>query len=600
MRLSLATFAGLAFVVAGFSPGEADRAHLSPGNLIIAGSIVHEQTAAGGMVRTFDAGGTARALAVSRGILFVGGTASTLQLFNPDGTRGMMESFPEGFEVTAMDANSSHIYAATSDGRFLNQLYRIDPAGPVDFPLFLESTTTSIDIASDDCTLFYSTLERGIRQMDVCRGDSTGTLLLSRAANDIALLPDATILAAPREGDAILRIRSDGRVVRRYTRKSSSAWKALAVGADGSSFWAADSAGRLVRFLLSSGRVATALPPGSPVRELLVVGAAQGSAGRWRGRDDGSLELDGVPTLTGEGLVDQRNGRPSLPEPCSRTTASTLHFSSKSRAVGPYAGTYSSAQTTTVGPQTIQEPSGPLGVPVGPLVDLNGGFTISSGDRIVSGRLELPKKKSATNSGSCLSFQNTSFQHSVLFPPEVPLTGYYRALHARAFRYSATIDANGRRYFDSGDSALFTDEYYITHSDGTFAGSADRYEQSFRSRLVSVADTFLSANDRQRHTVQIRGNRKRATLNLKWKRKTDAFTLKGISFHSLSGWRPQSDEKLKPGKLKPGGIRVRTTRNGTTLRVVVTKLKPGELRFVVAATRLTGATTVTTTLEKPS
>jgi hypothetical protein len=37
------------------------------------------------------------------------------------------------------------------------------------------------------------------------------------------------------------------------------------------------------------------------------------------------------------------------------------------------------------------------------------------------------------------------------------------------------------------------------------------------------------------------------------------------------------------------------------LNVVVTKLKPGELRFTIGATRLRpGATTVETTLENPS
>ena len=599
MRLGLiASLAGLALVVTGFTPGSAGGERFDAGNLIVAGTDVRERTPSGTIVRAFDTGGVTRAVAVSGDILYVGGDTSTLLLFNPDGTRGMTESFPEGFDVTAMDANASHIYAATTDGRFLHQLYRIDPAGPVEFPRFLEAPATSLDIASDDCTLFYSTLTRGIRRMDVCHTESAGTLLLSLAANDIALLPDATLLAAPRKGGAVVRIRSDGKVVRRYKRGSRTSWKALALTPDASAFWAADSAGRLVEFQLSSGRILKTLAPAEKVRDLLVVGAPQGDPGTWRGRDDGSLELDGVPTLTGEGFVDQDNGRPTPPEPCSPASESTLHFNSTSLAVGPYRGTYASMQTARLGPQTIQEPSGPLGVPVGRLLDLEGGFTISSGARTVSGTLALPKKTSDANSGTCLSFQNMSFPHSPLFPPERLLTGYYRSLNAHAFLYRATISANGRQYVDSGDSALFTDEYYLTDTDGSFAGSANRYEQTFQSRSVSVTDRFASKRDRHQHTVDVRGNRTTATLVVRWT-PGSTFTVKGISFHRRSTRELQGGEKLKPGKLKPGGIVVRTTRKGRTLRIVITKLKPGELRFTVVPARLSGSAAATTTLADP-
>jgi hypothetical protein len=178
-------------------------------------------------------------------------------------------------------------------------------------------------------------------------------------------------------------------------------------------------------------------------------------------------------------------------------------------------------------------------------------------------------------------------------------TGYYRNLYARSFLYSATIRANGRVYLDSGDSALFTDEYYLTDSTGAFRGSAKRYEQTFRSRSVSTTDRFTSRHDREKHTIVVRGNHKTASFTVRWKRKRDAFTVAGISFHRRSGRTLQSRQKLKPGKLKPGGVYVRTTRKGRTLRVVVTKLKPGELRFTVVPTRLGGSTTAKTTLESP-
>ena len=100
--------------------------------------------------------------------------------------------------------------------------------------------------------------------------------------------------------------------------------------------------------------------------------------------------------------------------------------------------------------------------------------------------------------------------------------------------------------------------------------------------------------------IVVRGGRKSLTFRIEWPRKNDAFTVTGIGLTKASGRNLAGTGKLKPGKLKPGGIRVSTNRHGRTLRVVVTKLKPGEVRFAVAATRLTGATTVTTTLENPS
>jgi hypothetical protein len=601
MRLPLTAFAGLALVLVGFTPQSADRAGFDPGNLVVADTSVREQDPTGKIVRAFDTGGIARAAAMAGGTLFVAGKTPTLLQFNPDGTRGMVDSFPDGFEVTAMDGNASHIYAAVSDGRSLHQIYRFTTHGVGDFPFPAESAVSSLDIAADGCSLIYSTLERGIRLLDTCKQGASSVLLLRLAANDIALLPDSTLLVAPRKGNALLRVRSDGKVIRRYTHRSSPSWKEIAVTPDGSGFWAADSHGRIVRFSLSSRAAVNVLPPVGPVNDLVVVGAAQGRLNpNTRGKDDSAAELDGVSTLTGEGFIQQIEGPPLPPEACSPSAESTLHFETRGLSVGPYPGTFASRETALVGPQTVQRPSGPLGVPVGRLLSLDGSFSISGGSREVSGTLSLPRAHTATNTAACLSFRNQTFPNAVIVPPDFPVTGYYRNIHARRFPYEATIAARGLRYVDRGDSGLFTDEYYLTRADGSFLGSATRLQQTFRSRLVSVSDRFASVGTGTEHSVRVRGTRTAVTLRVEWKRKSDAFTVKDIRFRARSSWMPQRDRKLKPGKLKPGGILVRATRKGRTLKIVVTKLKPGEIRFTVVPTRLNGSTTAKTILENPT
>jgi hypothetical protein len=602
MRLGLiALLASLALVAAGFTPDSTGRAHFDPGNLMVAGSNVREQSPSGTVLRAFDTGGKARAVAIGQGNLYIAGATPTLLVFEADGKpRGTLASFPDGFDVTAMDADESHIYVATSDGRFLHEIYRFTHAGVTGFPFLVESPVTSLAIASDGCSLFYSTLKRGIRRLDACDEHASSVLISTLAANDIALLPDGSMLVAPRKENALLRLRNDGKIVRRYARAPSRSWSALSVDPDGSTFWAADSTGRLVQFS-TSGQALKTLGSLGTVRDLLVVGAPHGPASTWRAREDSSLALDGVSALTGEALVQQLQGRPTPPEACSTKTESTLHFAvSNGRAAGPYPGSFSASEVTRLGPQTIDRPSGPLGVPVGRLLDLDGQFSVSSGGRTVLGSLALPRKKSATNSGACLAFENMTFPRAVIFGPGYAVSGYYRNVHARAFLYSATITSDGRKYLDSGDTALFTDEYHLIDSTGRFVGSANRYQQTFRSRFVSVTEGFSSKGAGTEHSVQVRGNRKTLTLRVEWKRKSDAFALQGIRFHKRSSWRPQSDQKLKPGKLKPGGVLVRTTRKGRTLKVVVAKLKPGELRFKVVPTRLRGATTAKTILENPA
>lgn len=613
-RLAGLALLGAGLVMSGSGAAAPAGEPFTPGNVVVAGAGLRVYTPAGAVTDVLAVGTGPRAIQLRAaaagppGTIYAASDTPVLKVFESDGSHGGIGEYPDGFVVTALASDAAHVYVAVSDGGLLNNIYRATHAGVHEFPFVVESRVTALDIADDDCSLFYATAPGGIRRRDVCsRGNSQ--LVSNIAARDIALLPDSTLLVVPSKGGAILRLAPDGHVLRRYQTPRVKSWRSVAVTRDAASLWAATPRGVLYRFSLSSGAL-----QGRPIRTISrlaavdVIDAPEGKAPPLGpAKQEGSLELDGVKTLTGEGVVDIADGRPTAPQQCTAPNPARMEFSppagSLNAAVGPYPGEFSSTLTGSIGRQTIKRPSGILGVNVGRVLDLSGSFEIRATDgRRVQGSLLLPKRAGNANTGACLVFQNQTFPNSILFPPSVPLTGYFRNIHAGQLGYRATIQTGGRTYFDEGDTSLYTDEYYLSRADlgGLFAGSASRQTQSFYSRLQSVDDEVDSKSERERHVIVVRGGRKSLTFRIEWPRKNDAFTVTGIGLTKASGRNLAGTGKLKPGKLKPGGIRVSTTRHGRTLRVVVTKLKPGEVRFAVAATRLTGATTVTTTLENPS
>lgn len=611
-RLGVLALLGACLITSGFgTAAPVVPPPFASGQLVVAGYGVRAYSPSGRETHLVAQpsgpfGVRARAAALSPGgKLLVGGERPTVLAFNSSGiSQGSFGAYPDGFRFTAMDASDSHLYVAITDGGFLDEISRSTLRGITEFPFAVESRVTALDIASDDCSLFYATAQRGIRRLDVCQ--RTPSLLVSNlAARDIALLPDSTLLVVPTSGRTILRLGPDGVVVRRYDDPRVKSWQAVAVTPDGASFWAATAKGAVYRFSLTSGAVQRRIHTIFPVAELLVAGAPQGPApAPGSPKQEGSLALDGVPTLTGEGLVAQANGRPTPPQQCTAPKPATMEFSppGQTTAVGPYPGEFTATQTASIGKQTIAQPSGVLGVNVGRILSIDGRFDIRvpNGPR-VQGTLSLPGGTGTANTGACLVFQDQVFPNTVIFGPTYHLSGYYRSIHARRLDYHASIQTGGRTYFDNGETALFTDEYYLTHRDGALAGEAYRLAQSFRSRRQSVTDSVESKADLKEHAVVVSGNRRTAVLRIRWPRASDVFDLLDIRLEKRLKFRPLGGGKLKPGKLKPGGVYVRTTRKGRMLNVVVTKLKPGELRFTIGATRLSpGATTVETALQNPS
>lgn len=116
-----------------------------------------------------------------------------------------------------------------------------------------------IDLAADQCTLFYTSAGSGVKRFDVCRG---------RQLPDFARAPDGQCYALRLRpnGDVLVacsaqvyRLDKAGRVLRAYTTRAlgeKSILYALALDPDGASFWTAGfESGRVYRVDIATGRV---------------------------------------------------------------------------------------------------------------------------------------------------------------------------------------------------------------------------------------------------------------------------------------------------------------------------------------------------------
>jgi N-acetylmuramoyl-L-alanine amidase len=123
-----------------------------------------------------------------------------------------------------------------------------------------------IDLASDQCTMYYTSEGKEVKRFDVCSGtqlsDFTSTLP-GRAAYALRVLADANTPGDPRRGgllvadtEQIVRLDKVGNVVRTYDVSGQDCWFALNLDPDGSSFWSADfCTGTVVKFAIETGAV---------------------------------------------------------------------------------------------------------------------------------------------------------------------------------------------------------------------------------------------------------------------------------------------------------------------------------------------------------
>jgi hypothetical protein len=112
-----------------------------------------------------------------------------------------------------------------------------------------------IDLASDQCTIYYTSEGISIKRYDVCTNQQLpdfATDLPGGIAYALRLLPGGGLLVA--DAQQTLRLDNTGKIVQAYDAPNQDSWFALNLDPDGTSFWSADQKTRDVfKFNIDTG-----------------------------------------------------------------------------------------------------------------------------------------------------------------------------------------------------------------------------------------------------------------------------------------------------------------------------------------------------------
>jgi hypothetical protein len=447
-----------------------------------------------------------------------------------------------------------------------------------------------MDTDESGCTIIYATGKPMIGFVDFCARRRLPPLPVTASVSAVRIAPGGTLLAVTRTGVRILRLGGDGKVRQSYGARGVTGWSAIDLTSDGTGFWAASKAGRLYRFALASGAV-TATIDSPPVAALAVVGAPRLALPQIATpAAPAHLALDGVPTLTGEGLSGVENPPAASPSPCSETSASTITFQSHGQTIGPYTGSYDASTDLAIGGEARAGATGWPGLPPRVLSGVHGTFSIDSEVGRVTGTIELPRA-AASDIGSCAIFTGRSFPNSFIVPPVETFSGYFWNAYAPTLAYSAQIESNGKTYTDSGSAVLSADLFDIFRTSGQLAGAGKQYHASFSSSEVAVDDRFQSTATSVSHAAAVPLATPALRVVLRWRDARDSFKLANVRLAPTS---KRSLAKTRPGKLRITKLRITVVRTRTSLNATVSNLRAGQLSFTVQPQRLSRATTVQT------
>jgi len=204
---------------------------------------------------------------------------ATVVKFNNQG--GLIGPFGSGYssstESIAIDA-AGNVYVGQPDGT--SDILKFDSAGnPLDFfdvPVGPRGSDW-IDLAGDQCTMFYSSEGTDIRRYDVCTDTplaNFNTAPLPSSSFALRILPGGGVLIA--STSVAVRLDSAGNQVQTYTPSIPAGLLfALNLDPDGTSFWTADyTSGNVFKFDIASGTelLTFNVPPNTSLSGLAVFG----------------------------------------------------------------------------------------------------------------------------------------------------------------------------------------------------------------------------------------------------------------------------------------------------------------------------------------
>jgi len=132
--------------------------------------------------------------------------------------------------------------------------------------------TDWVDLAADQCTLYYTSEGKSVLRFNACSGQQLTPLTSSlQKALAVRILPDGGALVANLQN--IVRLDSSGNNIKTYDQPGEDCWSALTLDSDGSSFWAADfCTSDIIRFDISAGNQIFKFNTGTPTQTVFGVG----------------------------------------------------------------------------------------------------------------------------------------------------------------------------------------------------------------------------------------------------------------------------------------------------------------------------------------
>ncbi len=214
----------------------------------------------------------------SAGNLYATGFSGNISKY--DNAGNFLGSFGSGFtgnpESIVRDAAGNFYVGQAAFG--VGVVLKFDPSGaPLgSFSVAAEDRGSDwVDLAADQCTLFYTSEGVLIKRFNVCTNTQLAdfaTLPLGKAYA-LRIRPNGEVLVAAT--GQVYRLDSTGAVVKTYTIPSTSLLFALNLDPDGTSFWTADIfTGNIFRVDIATGAVLTTFnaPPNPTVAGLAVFG----------------------------------------------------------------------------------------------------------------------------------------------------------------------------------------------------------------------------------------------------------------------------------------------------------------------------------------
>jgi hypothetical protein len=195
-------------------------------------------------------------------------TADTVSKF--DGQGNLVGTFGKGYnckpESIVFDSAGNAYVGETGCS---HALLKFDPYGNLVHGWSVATEVEGsdwIDLASDQCTIFYTSQGTMIFRFNTCTGEQLSVFATGlHTALGLKILPDGGVLVA--DSQNIVRFDSAGRMISTYTATGENCWVSLTLDPDGSSFWAVDyCTSDIVHFDINSGNQLAKFNAGTPAQ----------------------------------------------------------------------------------------------------------------------------------------------------------------------------------------------------------------------------------------------------------------------------------------------------------------------------------------------